>query len=57
MKLPERTVFWDEEKKTNVDPLQGIQGGVWGVDWDIKVSYVFIYFVAIHHFRLMLCCC
>ena len=49
MKLPERTVFWDEEKKTNVDPLQGIQGGIWGADWDIKVRHYFIYFVTIRH--------
>lgn len=33
----ERTTFWDDERDTNVDPLQGVQGGIWGADWDLKV--------------------
>ncbi|TDL28009.1 hypothetical protein BD410DRAFT_713344 [Rickenella mellea] len=37
MKSSERTLFWNDELKTNVDPLQGIVGGFWGADWDLKL--------------------
>ncbi|EJD03578.1 uncharacterized protein FOMMEDRAFT_105676 [Fomitiporia mediterranea MF3/22] len=33
----ERTVFWNDELGMNVDPLQGIEGGIWGADWDLKL--------------------
>ena len=37
IKGSERGVFWDEQRKTNVDPLQGVEGGFWGATWDLKV--------------------
>lgn len=37
MKNNERGVFWDEQRKINVDPLQGVNKGFWGADWDLKV--------------------
>ena len=38
MKPSERTVFYNEELGVNVDPLQKIEGGIWGADWDVKVG-------------------
>ncbi|KLO20645.1 hypothetical protein SCHPADRAFT_15551 [Schizopora paradoxa] len=37
MKGTERTVFWDVDKRMNVEPLQGIEGGFWGADWNLKL--------------------
>jgi len=37
MKGLERTVFWDVDKRMNVEPLQGIEGGFWGANWDLKL--------------------
>jgi hypothetical protein len=34
---PERTVFWNEDKKRNVDPFDGVEGGFFASDWDFKV--------------------
>ncbi|KAI5116329.1 hypothetical protein M0805_003542 [Coniferiporia weirii] len=36
-KSSERTVFWDEELVMNVDPLQKVEGGIWGANWDLKL--------------------
>ncbi|KAA1467992.1 hypothetical protein DENSPDRAFT_833170 [Dentipellis sp. KUC8613] len=37
-KKPERTVFWDEEQKRNVDPFEQVDGGFFSVDWDLKLK-------------------
>ena len=43
IKGSERGVFWNEELKTNEDPLQGIEKGFWGAPWDLKVqTYAFL---------------
>ena len=36
-KTSERTIFWDEELKANVDPFEGLEGGFFAADWDFKV--------------------
>ncbi|KAI0082084.1 hypothetical protein K474DRAFT_1741576 [Panus rudis PR-1116 ss-1] len=36
-KSSERMLFWDDELKMNVDPLQGLDGGFWNADWDLKL--------------------
>ena len=36
-KTSERTIFWDEELKANVDPFEGLEGGFFTADWDFKV--------------------
>ncbi|KDQ63282.1 hypothetical protein JAAARDRAFT_29299 [Jaapia argillacea MUCL 33604] len=38
MKASERTIFWDEDLKVNVDPFQGLEGGFFTADWDIKLK-------------------
>ena len=35
-KSTERTVFWDEDLGTNVDPFK-VDGGFFAADWDTKV--------------------
>lgn len=40
MKGPERTCFWDEKLQQNTDPLHGVEGGFWAVDWDVKVGII-----------------
>ncbi|EGN93155.1 hypothetical protein SERLA73DRAFT_64527 [Serpula lacrymans var. lacrymans S7.3] len=37
-KTSERTVFWDDELKANVDPFEGLQGGFFAADWDFKLK-------------------
>lgn len=37
LKTPERTVFWDDNLKRNVDPFQSLEGGFFAADWDLKV--------------------
>lgn len=37
-KGPERTVFWDDQLGTNVDPFAKLEGGIFTADWDLKVS-------------------
>ncbi|EKM48048.1 uncharacterized protein PHACADRAFT_266566, partial [Phanerochaete carnosa HHB-10118-sp] len=37
IKGEERGVFWNDERRTNEDPLQGIENGFWGASWDIKL--------------------
>jgi hypothetical protein len=36
-KTSERTIFWDDELKANVDPFEGLEGGFFAADWDFKV--------------------
>ncbi|THH11607.1 hypothetical protein EW145_g527 [Phellinidium pouzarii] len=38
MKSSERTVFWNEELGMNEDPLQKVEGGIWGANWDLKMD-------------------
>ena len=37
LKTNERSVFWDEALKVNVDPLHELPGGFWGAGWDLRV--------------------
>lgn len=37
-KSSERTVFWNDEYKMNVDPFASIEGGFFTADWDFKAS-------------------
>ena len=41
-KTSERTIFWDEELKANVDPFEGLEGGFFAADWDFKVCWTFL---------------
>ncbi|KAH7908002.1 hypothetical protein BJ138DRAFT_1158667 [Hygrophoropsis aurantiaca] len=34
----ERTVFWDDDIKANVDPFAGLEGGIFAADWDLKLK-------------------
>lgn len=36
-KSTERTVFWDDERKANIDPFQEMETGFFTADWDLKV--------------------
>ena len=38
-KTPERSVFWDDALKVNVDPFQEIEGSFFAASWDTKVRY------------------
>ncbi|TFK56661.1 hypothetical protein OE88DRAFT_1803335 [Heliocybe sulcata] len=38
LKSSERTVFWNDELKANVDPFQGLEGGFFVADWDLKLK-------------------
>lgn len=40
-KSSERTVFWNDELKANVDPFQGMETGFFAADWDFKVRRAF----------------
>ncbi|OCH94673.1 hypothetical protein OBBRIDRAFT_788928 [Obba rivulosa] len=37
-KSSERTVFWDDDKKMNVDPFLGMENGFFAADWDLKLK-------------------
>ncbi|KAK0465606.1 uncharacterized protein EV420DRAFT_1515109 [Desarmillaria tabescens] len=37
-KTSERTVFWDEDLRRNVDPLSGLEGGFFAASWDLKLN-------------------
>lgn len=40
LKTPERTVFWNDDIKANVDPFvsyEEARGGLWTASWDFKV--------------------
>ena len=41
LKTTERTVFWNEDLKVNVDPFQGRPGGLFSADWDFKVRMLY----------------
>ncbi|TCD62981.1 hypothetical protein EIP91_006163 [Steccherinum ochraceum] len=34
----ERSVFWDEEYRINLDPFQGENANFWGAGWDFKLK-------------------
>ncbi|KAI0361428.1 hypothetical protein OH77DRAFT_1417684 [Trametes cingulata] len=36
-KTNERTVFWDDSLKANVDPFPDMHGGFFAADWDLKL--------------------
>ncbi|KIM47759.1 hypothetical protein M413DRAFT_439429 [Hebeloma cylindrosporum] len=38
LKAPERTIFWNEELKANVDPFESLEGGFFTTDWDFKLK-------------------
>lgn len=37
-KSSERTIFWDDDLKMNVDPFERLDGGFFTADWDFKVG-------------------
>ncbi|KAF8807826.1 hypothetical protein BYT27DRAFT_7189920 [Phlegmacium glaucopus] len=37
-KTSERTIFWDDERKANLDPFEGLEGGFFATDWDFKLK-------------------
>ncbi|KAH7930423.1 hypothetical protein BV22DRAFT_1191253 [Leucogyrophana mollusca] len=37
-KSSERTIFWDDDLKANVDPFIGLEGGIFAADWDLKLK-------------------
>jgi len=37
-RTPERGVFWDHDKRANVDPLEGLTNGFWDAIWDLKLK-------------------
>jgi hypothetical protein len=37
-KTSERTLFWDDEHRKNVDPFPKMTGDFFGAPWDLKVS-------------------
>ncbi|KAF8899001.1 hypothetical protein BD779DRAFT_1607614 [Infundibulicybe gibba] len=37
-KSSERTIYWNEDLKMNVDPFEGLQGGFFTTDWDFKLK-------------------
>ena len=37
LKTSERTVFWDDALKANVDPFQDMPNGFFATEWDLKV--------------------
>lgn len=46
-KSSERTVFWDDDVKVNVDPFEGMDSGFFAADWDFKVRI--IKFLSFHY--------
>lgn len=37
-KSSERTIFWDEDLRANVDPFEGLDSGFFATDWDFKLK-------------------
>ncbi|KXN88772.1 hypothetical protein AN958_06640 [Leucoagaricus sp. SymC.cos] len=37
-KTSERTMFWDDDVKVNVDPFVGMEAGFFAADWDFKLK-------------------
>ncbi|KAJ3516091.1 hypothetical protein NLJ89_g1340 [Agrocybe chaxingu] len=42
-KSSERTIFWNEDLKANIDPFEGLEGGFFTTDWDFKAYSPRIY--------------
>lgn len=40
-KASERTIFWDDEVRANMNPFADLEGGFFAADWDLKVSHRF----------------
>lgn len=38
-KPPNRTVFWSDDLKMNVDPFDGLEGTFFSQNWDFKVKF------------------
>ena len=38
-KSSERTIFWNDDLKRNVDPFDQLEGGFFAADWDFKVMF------------------
>lgn len=38
-KASERTVFWDDELRANMNPFADLDGGFFAADWDLKVCH------------------
>ncbi|KAF7303177.1 hypothetical protein MKEN_01281400 [Mycena kentingensis (nom. inval.)] len=38
LKTTERTIFWNDELKCNMDPFSGLDGGFFTADWDFKLK-------------------
>ncbi|KAJ6621174.1 hypothetical protein B0H10DRAFT_2163282 [Mycena sp. CBHHK59/15] len=38
LKSSERTIFWDDQRKMNMDPFEGLEGGFFTADWDFKLK-------------------
>ncbi|KAF8203824.1 hypothetical protein BJ912DRAFT_919838 [Pholiota molesta] len=38
LKTSERTIFWNEDLKANVDPFEGLEGGFFATSWDFKLK-------------------
>lgn len=36
-KSSERTIYWNDDLRMNVDPFEGLEGGFFATDWDFKV--------------------
>lgn len=37
MKTTERSVFWDDEQKKNINPFRTMEEGIFTASWDMKV--------------------
>ena len=37
-KTSERTIFWNEDYRMNIDPFHSLEGGFFTADWDFKVG-------------------
>lgn len=40
-KTNERTIFWDDNIRANVDPFEGMECGFFAADWDLKVGTIY----------------
>lgn len=41
LKTAERSIFWDEELKANLNPFQDMPDGFFAASWDLKVCGAF----------------
>ncbi|KAG5651419.1 hypothetical protein H0H81_008703 [Sphagnurus paluster] len=37
-KSSERTIFWNDDLRMNIDPFEGLEGGFFTADWDFKLK-------------------